>query len=367
MCVIFVAENVRPNTQMVEAGYEANPSGAGIAWREDGYVKWKKGLEIAAIADLVKTLPMPFVVHFRIPSVGGPSKKLTHPFPLTNDVELSFEGQTQGQVLFHNGTWTDWKRFSLETAVSLDKDRKKIPAGLWSDSRALAWNANIYGPGILELIDEKVILFGPEGDIQIFGNDWSEEEGITVSNRGWCSLYQRTKNFHSPRPLTQIKGPMKVNEESKESSTKTGQFGKSGGTSQDTTFRTIGGSKEIQPTGRSSGQDQQKCSEEIQRGIQEGSKESTQSSGPIICVRETIGYNGPETSARSKSRDGDNPLEVRHILRGDVSSEEMSVWVKGLNPKTFHTHSVTPFNERQERQRRLNAYRKQGIVHQGRL
>jgi predicted glutamine amidotransferase len=71
MCVILVCpKNVRPDRATLESCHRANPHGAGVAWREDGEVRWSKGLEPAELDRIVRTLPGEIVIHFRLASVG---------------------------------------------------------------------------------------------------------------------------------------------------------------------------------------------------------------------------------------------------------------------------------------------------------
>ena len=182
MCVIAISDDVRPTDEQVGKMFEANKYGAGIAWREKGVVRWKKGMGLEEVTELCQKVPLPFVVHFRIPSAGGDSKYLCHPFPVTADVPLELQGTTKGYVLFHNGHWNRWKESTLEAAV---RSGTKVPGGKWSDTRAMAFHAHIYGSGILEMIDEKSVLFGPT-KVEVFGQ-WSKEGGLWVSNRGWTS------------------------------------------------------------------------------------------------------------------------------------------------------------------------------------
>ncbi len=184
MCVIAVNEEVRMTKEHVEKMWVANPAGGGVAWRDGDVVVWRKGLEEDEMIELCATVPLPFIAHFRVPSGGfGASKALTHPFPITKDVDLALEGRTKGAVLFHNGHWKDWKETSLKTAVA--QSRSKLPTGRWSDTRAMAWAASHYGLGILEFIDEKVIVFTPSV-IEVFQPlGWSKVDGLWVSNKGW--------------------------------------------------------------------------------------------------------------------------------------------------------------------------------------
>lgn len=192
MCVIFIAEVVRPTGDMVEKAFRANGAGGGVAWRKDKKtVAWKKGLDVEEMKELCATLPLPYIAHFRIPSAGQARQpELCHPFPIDHKVPLFLEGTTGGYVLFHNGHWSKWKEYSLEAAVKSDVD---IPMGRWIDTRAMAWVASIYGLGILEFIDEKAVAFGPADIEVVSGTGWFEIEvgkgtdmkKFWASNRGW--------------------------------------------------------------------------------------------------------------------------------------------------------------------------------------
>lgn len=153
--------------------------------------------------ELNRTLPMPYILHFRIPSTGTPTSWLAcHPFPIEPNVELSFDGKIEGFVLFHNGFWADWKK-KMETLAL--HGAKKIPSGMWSDSRGLAWVANHLSMGMLDIIDEKVAVLGPEvGDLEIYGH-WTRvkvtgsEETILVSNTVWEKpVYTKVQDFRTP-------------------------------------------------------------------------------------------------------------------------------------------------------------------------
>ncbi len=189
MCVIMLANRVRPTEEMIERAFDWNKDGAGIAWRGTGgendptpYVYWKKGLNLEEVKDLCKHVPIPYVVHFRVASVGGVRKSLTHPFPVGPDATLALEGRTTGSVLFHNGHWNPWADKALDAAISTGS---KIPAGDWSDSRAMAWMVNIFGPGFMELLrEQKGLLFGPTKDqLDVFTgtNGWEHINNV------WCS------------------------------------------------------------------------------------------------------------------------------------------------------------------------------------
>lgn len=185
MCVIAIVTdpNRRPSVEELCAMHDANNQGAGLAWRDKGLVKWEKGLGLQQVLEKIHHLPTPYVVHFRIASVGDALKRLTHPFPVTAQAQLDLAGQGKHQVLFHNGTWSEWRKFSL-SMVAQTGGKVKIPLDKWSDSRAMAFLAHHFGLGILELIDEKIVCLGPgEDDLDIFGSGWSNFNGYIVSNK----------------------------------------------------------------------------------------------------------------------------------------------------------------------------------------
>lgn len=185
MCVVLVAEDKRPSAEMVEKAYEANSQGCGYAYRgDDGLVHWRKGLAIKVeeMKELAGSLPTPYVMHFRIASVGGVRPGLCHPFPIAKNAPLDLTGKTKGFVLFHNGHWTGWEKECKEIAAASKLRGGGTPTGRWSDSRAMAWYAAHYDIGALDWLNEKIVAFGTD-QIEIFGSGWSFEEGVLVSNR----------------------------------------------------------------------------------------------------------------------------------------------------------------------------------------
>lgn len=190
MCVIAIIDEHRPTEEMINKMWERNAHGAGIAWREpakDGNgmeVVWAKGLDLEEVTALCATVPLPYVVHFRVASSGGIRPELTHPFVISERAESHLEGRTKNHVLFHNGDWKFWPGDCKETAI---RSGVPIPTGRWSDTRAMAWLCSIYGYGFMDFIEQKGIAFGPgEFDLEVFnGNGWAEidDHGSKI----WCS------------------------------------------------------------------------------------------------------------------------------------------------------------------------------------
>lgn len=214
MCVIAVVtkDDKRPNEEMVSDMYKRNHAGAGIAWRDKGYVQFLKGLSLEQIQPLIAKLPVPFVAHFRIPTVGGDNQALCHPFLIDKKAGLPMKGKTKGSVLFHNGHWNEWKKTALDTAKSF---AVPLPAeGAWSDSRAMAFCASVYGLGFLEMIDEKSVVLGPN-TLEVFNPaQWDEYEGFWVSNKQWTggrTSYFRTAPASILPTIITSGGPIAVN------------------------------------------------------------------------------------------------------------------------------------------------------------
>lgn len=218
MCVIALADSVKLPLGMIEDMFEANDKGAGIAWRdkEKGkhVVRFEKGLDLAEIKYLASSAPLPYCAHFRIPTCGPRADiyaPLCHPFPITAGVELNNRGLISSAegVLFHNGHYGKWEETLKDLAI---RGMRKIPTGKWSDSRVLAFAAFHMGLGILDIIDEKVIVFPPEPEeIMIFGTPWHTEEkgAILVSNLGWRGSSRRAASFNR----VQTVGPAAEKEE----------------------------------------------------------------------------------------------------------------------------------------------------------
>lgn len=181
MCVILMVDSNanRPSETMIEKAWGTNNDGAGIAWRPNKTeVEWRKGLDLKEIKDLCAHVPTPYIAHFRIASVGGTREELTHPFPVDKSAPLDMKGRIKGHVVFHNGHWADWQVWALKAAI---ESGISVPAGAWSDTRAIAWLCSIYGIGIIDFIkDSRLVAFGPSS-IGIAGKDWKQINGV------WCS------------------------------------------------------------------------------------------------------------------------------------------------------------------------------------
>lgn len=183
MCVIMIADTKPVPEESILKGFAANDAGAGVAYREGGFVHWVKGIQDPKqVVEIVKGLALPYVVHFRIPTEGGRRLGLTHPFPVDRKTDLALRGKTKGFVLFHNGHWSDWRRDVKEACIH---SNTPMPSGKWSDTRAMAFVASIYGLGILETINEKAVAFGVDQVEVVPGGGFTQREGVWYSNMFW--------------------------------------------------------------------------------------------------------------------------------------------------------------------------------------
>ena len=184
MCVILLAEKARPSRSLIDAACSTNPDGNGIAWIERKHVVWAKGLSTDDFQEAVARAPFPFIAHARIATVGGTPEELCHPFPIE---PAAGGGQTSGQapaVLFHNGTWDAWQDHLLAAMVRQDAP---MPAGLWNDSRAMAWLVHRFGYGLLQTFPEtqRTAVLTLQG-IYSYGKNWTKvAEGLFASNTRW--------------------------------------------------------------------------------------------------------------------------------------------------------------------------------------
>lgn len=177
MCVILVCpENVRPKPEVLYACHEANPHGAGIAWRESGRVRWKKNLGPGKLASMLPKLEGEVVIHFRWASVGGIDPRLCHPFPVTLKSNVSLTGMAE-TVLFHNGTWGGHED-ALKRLAQVRNE--PLPGKPMSDTRAAALVAHTTGPEALERLPGRWVWMSA-AETRLFG-PWEEWGGMQVSN-----------------------------------------------------------------------------------------------------------------------------------------------------------------------------------------
>lgn len=336
MCVIMVSEDTRLTPEMVRAGFKANSHGAGFAWREpvmEGVgkkakavlrddntpkmkVRWKKAItDVDEVVELSQKLPLPYILHCRIPSIGGPNIDLTHPFPICKDVRLDHEGEIDGDVLFHNGTWSRWDAEMFKAALLRGV---KLPRAPFSDSRMMAWITYLLGFGFLDAIDEKVIVFGPY-DIDI----WGKERGWECVNNVWCSNggFRRLMDQPKREPdRSHILGPRPLREINETRSSTSDDL--NGGGRQVTGFR--GGAPSVDDAGS------EETGENLQGNVQGRTRTIRQTVGEIISAAvENVGQ-----KARHPLTENEKFVAEYRRLHGKPPPYRQPDWPP-TNPKKF--------------------------------
>jgi len=189
MCIILLAENKHLTKDILKKAENNNPHGAGIAWinQKTKRVQWIKAENLTAdkIYKIIKSkkIQLPYVVHFRITSIGETCDQLCHPFSLNAKLdENKLIGSSKEGVLFHNGTMRSYKDH-LDIIFNLNNE--KLPSGKISDSRTMSYLAsqNRLGFEYLERCTsgQKIAVLTPKG-IKTFGDNWTSVKDTKCSN-----------------------------------------------------------------------------------------------------------------------------------------------------------------------------------------
>lgn len=178
MCVIIASNTKKCPVDWLEKARKKNGDGQGIAWLEDGKVRFfKSHKNFDKIREIYDRIEPPYVLHFRITTQGGSGDKMCHPFPLNHNASLETQGEAKA-VLFHNGSNNTWK---AECKAAVLRHKLEWPNGPWSDSRAFAWLCYWFGQNFADLLDEKIAILSKDG-VKIYGDNWKQEDGIDISN-----------------------------------------------------------------------------------------------------------------------------------------------------------------------------------------
>jgi hypothetical protein len=186
-CIIQAPENLPE--KYIKAMAEHNPDGGGLAWIADGVLHYHKGLKWEEVYEMHKTLPRPFLMHFRIATKGGKIPELTHPFPIgmqafTEDLK----GIAERGVIIHNGTWHNFDKY-----VPHGIDKSKV-----SDTQIAAFVAET-NEDILDQVNWSNAIMYPNGKIWYRGN-WDKFENNLYSNLLWK---WRATTTYTPRSYSQ--------------------------------------------------------------------------------------------------------------------------------------------------------------------
>jgi hypothetical protein len=184
MCVIIVCKTRGLTEKEVTQAFRANDDGAGYAWYDSGKIRYKKGfMEVEHVIDAyfsggVNNI-FPHIIHFRN-ATNKVTRKLTHPFIISEKSSLKLTHQGTEPLLFHNGILPDWKNKMLDFYLN---NAKKIPDGDFSDSRFIAIMAHFLGHNILSILGDKFVIITPTS-IDLYGK-FEEDDGIVATNKSY--------------------------------------------------------------------------------------------------------------------------------------------------------------------------------------
>ena len=188
MCVaIYKPAGVKaPDMETLKSCWDANPDGAGLAWRtpsakypvhiEKGFMTWdefKRYWTSAGIDEYDGDL----FIHFRITTHGGTSEGNTHPFPISNnDKILKSLSMSSEFAMMHNGVLPiapDNKLISDTMMLS-----KLIARGGFE--KKILDTLNL----IEDLVGSNKIAVMTADDVHLVGT-WQDVDGVKFSNLNW--------------------------------------------------------------------------------------------------------------------------------------------------------------------------------------
>lgn len=194
MCVaIYKPKGIKaPTIETLKDCWDANPDGAGMAWRTDGkfpihiekgFMTWKAFNDYWHSANIDK-YDGDLFIHFRITTHGGTSDGNTHPFPISNsDKVLKSLSLSSHYALMHNGVLPitpDNKLISDTMMLS-----KLIARGEFENKIQHTLN-------LLEgLIGTNKIAVMTANNVHLVGA-WQDVDGVKFSNLHW--QYKFTKS-----------------------------------------------------------------------------------------------------------------------------------------------------------------------------
>ena len=206
MCVICLSKaGVRqPNRKEIETMWEANPHGAGYMFVKDGRVEIHKGFMelndfIRSVNEEKFTDDDVVVYHFRISTQGGVNPEMTHPFPLSDDLEdMGLLDLACDVGIVHNGIirLTSCKSEYSDTALFI---AGYLPA-LIRDPH------DITSKDVLRCIkglaQSKLVLLNGDGEIGVVGDFLADKSGLMFSNNS----FKPKQDFYRSWSLSDLYG-----------------------------------------------------------------------------------------------------------------------------------------------------------------
>jgi hypothetical protein len=198
MCVIIAGTHKLPTTETIAKCWSKNSDGAGIAWNDGKTCHYIKGImklqELQSILKHNKAMTKnQYTIHFRMTSIGSKSPALTHGFVVDKYGMNPLVYNGTKPILMHNGHDSQ----IIDKMVNMHiNNRIKLPAGEFSDSRAVAVLASYNGNNICQFVSGKFIIMEAS---QIFRyGSFEEKDGLLYSNMSWTYTTITTMNEDIP-------------------------------------------------------------------------------------------------------------------------------------------------------------------------
>jgi len=203
MCLILIALDKKPDFSILRKAWTKNDDGAGIIWmNKNRKAEYVKGIEtLSELYTYVQSIELPFIIHFRLASVGGVNPLLTQPFEINKDSPLKVAGVCD-RLLLHNGTESDYRKYLSACDVDIPLEKDGTTEQAMSDTRAIAMIlARHRGYNFLDTASGKFVVIGyksptDECPFRYWGN-FEEEDGIFYSNLFWkyATDFYQGKNY----------------------------------------------------------------------------------------------------------------------------------------------------------------------------
>ena len=189
MCIILTCEQfTRPDFNLIDDCFYANPDGAGLMWCEDGRVQIAKGFtDSQSLFDAIESTPIEsrLVIHMRIATSGGIDVGTCHPFPICTRMEALHAANVEcDAALAHNGVISGMptsKELGISDTVafvSLVVNDMYVNEGI---TKSVCRRIKKAAPG------NRFAIMTSDGAVYRMGAGWETvTKGIQASNDSWA-------------------------------------------------------------------------------------------------------------------------------------------------------------------------------------
>lgn len=192
MCIIAIkkANQLLPESKIMETMLKNNSDGAGFCYCQDGEVKIQKGYmtyedfteALNKVSEKIDTYATPMIFHFRIATHGGITPALCHPFPISNKIPVLRRLTTSTSLgIVHNGI------IDIKARNGVSDTMQYITEKL---AKRYKWDKEFYKNKkqrkaiLTEIGSSKMAFLDSMGEIYTIG-DFIEDNGILYSNSSY--------------------------------------------------------------------------------------------------------------------------------------------------------------------------------------